>query len=189
MTKYITLYTADKNSTELLNELADFGWKLQSKDVVRYDKNLDIIGRFDEDDDKPLVALTLAFNHDEEYAQELYDLSLQYIGKKKSLSQVVNSSIRGLVTGLVFATILAIPGFILLFMRASAADANADPNLVASLNNTLITTGIITLLFSLPAFPLCIWGIVRKKKREKVVTTETPDEITDLKVKARLLQK
>ena len=187
MTKYITLHTADKNSTELLNELAEFGWKLHAKETVRYTSNLEIIGRFDEDEDKPLVALTLVFDHNEEYAQELYDLSLKYIADKKSLSYVTNSSIGKLVTGLVFATILAIPGFIFLFMRAD--NVNADPNAIAAANNAFITLGIIFLFLSIPAFPLCIGGIVFKKKNEHKVTSKIPDEMTDLKVKARLLQK
>ena len=187
MTKYITLYTADKNSAELLNELAEFGWKLQSKEKARYEDNLQIIGRFDEDKDKPLVTLTLVFEHNEEYAQELYDLSLQYIEKKKSLSYVTNSSIGKLITGLVFATILAIPGFIFLFTRVS--DPNTDPNLISAANNLCITIGLILLFFSLPAFPLCIGGIVFRTKNKLKVNSKAPEEMEGLKVKARALQK
>ena len=176
MTKYLTINTANKNKNELLNELAIFGWELQTDRVISFEDNIDIFGTYDDDDDKPLVELTLIFKNGDLNSDKLYELSLKYIELKNKNIRAKNSSIAKLVTGLVFGSMFTVTGIAMLLIGVQI-----DPNYGW-------ITGLLFLAFGLPAYPLCILGIIFKKRNAKRGVTDTVEEIEQLKREARSLR-
>ena len=176
MTKYLTINTANKNKNELLNELTIFGWELQTDRVVSFTDGMEIFGTFDDDDDKPLVELTLIFKNEEANSKELYELSLKYIELKNKNLRAKNSSIAKLVTGLVFGSMFTVAGIAIL-----AVGVILDPTYGWIF-------GSIFLAFGLPAYPLCILGIIFKKRNAKRGVTDTVEEIEQLKREAKSLK-
>ena len=176
MTKYLTINTANKNKNDLLNELVVFGWKLHSDKIIPYKDDIEIYGGFDDDDDRPLMELTLIFENEGNNADKLYDLSLKYLDTKRKYMSARDVSVAKLVTGLVFGTLLTILGIILLCF------SHGDPT------NISLTMGLCALLFGFPAYPLCIIGIAFKEKNAKKGTAETKETIEQLKREAESLK-
>lgn len=174
----MTFNAAENNYLEIVNDMAVFGWALQSKRNIRYERNIDIVGKYDEDDG-PLVEVMLVFKHNEEYANELYSLSLQYFDKKKAYMNAIGSTIGRMITGLVFGSIITFAGIMTLVIGLEHPD----------IQSFCVTLGIIFLFFGLPAYPLCICGIVVKKRNEHKAVSELPEDMEILKAKARMLQK
>ena len=176
MTKYLTINTARKNREDLLNGLATFGWKLHSDRTISFKKGLEVYGAFDDDDDKPLMELTFVFDNKGENAERLYELSLKYLELKKTNMLARDSSIAKLVTGLVFGTLLTTGGIIMMIS--------------GQVNNFSFMSqlGLVFFLFGFPAYPLCIFGIVFKKKNAKRGITETTEAIELLKREAESLR-
>ena len=169
MTKYLTIHTANKNKDNLLNDLAIFGWTLQEeKRLVRVPGNIKIIGPFNSKRDRPVAELTLEFKSDNSNAEDLYNLSLDYLKRVERYLSARDSSIARFITGLVFGTLFVGAAFVML----------AEPKV----DNT--GAYIVLGLFG-PALPLCVFGIVfRSINRSKYLETANK-ELEELREKAK----
>lgn len=163
MEQYKTIRITNKKVDELLNDLNAFGWTLISKQFVKEESNDEIIGTFDEDEDK-LAELMLSFDFNAPNATELYKLSEEYLIEKDRLLKASDISVKGQVTGIVFASIAFTLGFLFLFIE-----------------DVPTAVSIIFFVCSIPAYPLCISFLYKKNIEAKETREDSDEELKNIK--------
>ena len=163
MEQYKTVRIANKKSDELLNDLTLFGWALVSKQLLEKGEDQEYIGTFDEDEDK-LAEIMLRFDFEKPNAKELYKLSEEYLAEKDRFLKASDLSIKGQVTGIVFASIAFTLGLMFLFIK-----------------DIPVAVSIVFFIFSLPAYPLCIGFIYKKNIEAKKIRDNSKEKLTAIK--------
>ena len=168
MLKYINIYTSKKYKDRILLNLDMFGWNIQSEIEVKYLPSMNVIGPYDDknDFDKPLIEVILYMDMDKEDSLRMFNLSMEYLTLEDQNLKNKKEKISGFIAGLFFSLAFLV-GAIIFFVLAEET-------------HTLLFFAVMCLVFSIPAIPLCIYGIIRKAKERKTGSSEIEEKLNEL---------
>ena len=171
--RYLTIYASKRIATTILDDLARFNWELKSRQDVYFRDSLNIIGPYNPHEGQMVSELTLCFD-DKKSDHELLTLTDIYLeAKDKQLNSFILRK-KGLVTGMVFGSIMMALGFIFFFIYLGA---DRTP--------ILLVIALFLLISGFAAIPLGLWGIDLKKKHLSQMYREATSKIEETLLKAK----
>lgn len=171
MVYYKNFYVSSVYINNFINEYAVFGWRLHSKNVIRFTNNIRPFGPYNyKSEGKTIYELTFIYD-DNNGNKELKKLSDEYIDLKEKQLKASYITYAGLSAGIVFSSLFLFAG---LFIFTSK---DYQWLFIAFLINGAL------------GLALSIWGIIFRSKNQKKAYSDINEKLKTLMRDAQQIAK